>query len=37
MNKEKSDAYKNLVAEVQNKYPRFDENSDAELFSAFID
>ena len=36
MNKEKSDAYKNLVAEVQNKYPRFDENSDAELFSAFV-
>lgn len=37
MNTEKSNAYKKLVAEVQNKYPRFNENSDAELFSAFID
>ena len=37
MNGEKSKAYRNLVAKVQNKYPRFDKNSDAELFSAFID
>ena len=37
MNKEKSDTYKKLVTKVQNKYPRFDENSDAELFSAFVD
>ena len=37
MDNEKSVAYKKLVAHVQNKYPRFDENSDAELFSAFID
>lgn len=36
MDKEKSQAYKNLVAEVQKKYPRFDKNSDAELFSAFV-
>ena len=37
MDGEKSKAYKNLVAKVQKKYPHFDKNSDAELFSAFID
>ena len=37
MNKEKSIAYKNLVAEMQNKYPHFDKNSDAELFAPFVD
>ena len=37
MDGEKSKAYKNLVAKVQEKYPRFDKNSDAKLFSAFID
>ena len=31
MNGEKSKAYRNLVAKVQDKYPRFDKNSDAEL------
>jgi len=37
MDKEKSDAYKKLVAEVQNKYPHFDKNSDAVLFAPVID
>jgi len=37
MNKEKSDAYKKLVAEMQNQYPHFDKNSDAELFAPFVD
>jgi len=37
MNKEKSDAYKKLVAEMQKKYPIFDKNSDAELFAPIID
>ena len=37
MDKDKSDAYRNLVERVQNKYSRFDENSDSELCSAFID
>ena len=37
MDKKKAVAYKNLVAEMQNKYPRFDKNSDAELFAPVVD
>lgn len=37
MDAEKSRAYKNLVAEMQKKYPHFDKNSDAEFFAPFID
>ena len=36
MNSVKSTAYKNLVAEMQNKYPLYDKNSDAELFAPVV-
>lgn len=36
MNNEKSKAYKNLVKAMQEKYPKYDENGDSELYAPYV-